>query len=592
MASTVKLLRYLVLAVVASCFLYALQDRILAGGEYRWTTPKLPDSVLSAHVEWNGLPVRYPLTSLTPLPAGKPLTLPKVQIEFPDESADQKVERLTRKQAVKDAFERCWYSYKSHAWMADELAPVSGGKKNHFGGWAATLVDSLDTLWIMDMMDEFETAVSAAVPIDFGASVLEEINVFETTIRYLGGFLAAYDLSGDQRLLDKAVQLGDMLLVTFDTPNRMPITRWNVKTAKSMRPQYAHETTLVAELGSLSLEFTRLSQIMGDPRWYDAIDRVMRLFDEQQSKTRIPGMWPIIVNARVPDLTFHNSFTLGAMADSLYEYLPKMYALLGGLDPKYKKMYQDSMAAAIKYTLWRPMTPDNADILLSGTAAWHKDGVLGDTQGQHLVCFAGGMFALGGRLFEAPHHVEVGRKLTDGCVWTYKAMPLGIMPEVFSMSACPTKKSCQWDEVQWKKDVVAARGGDPKYTPAVADAVISEKHLPPGFSSIKDPRYLLRPEAIESVFVLYRTSGRRDLLDAAWDMFQAVQNNTRTALANGALADVTRIDGKSTVTDSMESFWMAETLKYFYLIFSEPSVISLDEYVLNTEAHPFKRPVG
>ena len=40
----------------------------------------------------------------------------------------------------------------------------------------------------------------------------------------------------------------------------------------------------------------------------------------------------------------------------------------------------------------------------------------------------------------------------------------------------------------------------------------------------------------------------------------------------------------------MESFWLAETLKYFYLLYSEPSLISLDEWVLNTEAHPFRRP--
>jgi mannosyl-oligosaccharide alpha-1,2-mannosidase len=39
-----------------------------------------------------------------------------------------------------------------------------------------------------------------------------------------------------------------------------------------------------------------------------------------------------------------------------------------------------------------------------------------------------------------------------------------------------------------------------------------------------------------------------------------------------------------------QSFWMAETLKYFFLVFSDPDVISLDDYVLNTEAHPFKIP--
>jgi len=43
-------------------------------------------------------------------------------------------------------------------------------------------------------------------------------------------------------------------------------------------------------------------------------------------------------------------------------------------------------------------------------------------------------------------------------------------------------------------------------------------------------------------------------------------------------------------TVGMESFWMAETLKYFYLIFSEPELVSLDDFVFNTEAHPLRTP--
>jgi mannosyl-oligosaccharide alpha-1,2-mannosidase len=48
-------------------------------------------------------------------------------------------------------------------------------------------------------------------------------------------------------------------------------------------------------------------------------------------------------------------------------------------------------------------------------------------------------------------------------------------------------------------------------------------------------------------------------------------------------------DSDAPKSDSMESFWTAENLKYFYLIFSDPSLISLDNYVFKTEAHPFKR---
>ncbi len=61
-------------------------------------------------------------------------------------------------------------------------------------------------------------------------------------------------------------------------------------------------------------------------------------------------------------------------------------------------------------------------------------------------------------------------------------------------------------------------------------------------------------------------------------MFQNIENATKTDIANSAIDDVTKVIPAK--TDRMESFWMAETLKYFYLIFSEPDLISLDDYVL------------
>ena len=125
-----------------------------------------------------------------------------------------------------------------------------------------TLVDNLDTLWIMGMKGEFEAAVAAAVEIDLGKVTTDQVNVFETTIRHLGGLLAAYDLSGDRRLLNKATEFGDMLLVAFDTPNRMPVCRWRPQNAFKGQ-QEADSTVLVAEIGSLSMEFTRLSQLTG-----------------------------------------------------------------------------------------------------------------------------------------------------------------------------------------------------------------------------------------------------------------------------------------------------------------------------------------
>ena len=115
-----------------------------------------------------------------------------------------------------------------------------------------------------------------------------------------------------------------------------------------------------------------------------------------------------------------------------------------------------------------------------------------------------------------------------------------------------------------------------------------QNSLPPGMVEIPDSRYNLRPEAIESVFVLYRVTGDKTLKDRAWRMFRAIENATKTDIAYASLNDVT--EEKPQRVDSMESYWTAETLKYFYLIFSEPDLISLDEYVFNTEAHPLLRP--
>lgn len=472
-------------------------------------------------------------------------------------------------------------------------------RKKHHSCIIASLVDSLDTLWIMGMKEEFEEAVQASMAIDLGSCTTDTINVFETTIRHLGGLLSAYDLSHDPGLLQKAKEFGEMLLKAFDTPNRMPITRWNFKAALS-GPQVADAAVLVAEIGSLSMEFTHLTQVTGDARFYDATARIMKLFAAQQDETHLPGMFPVSVNGRAADFTRDTFFTLGAMSDSLYEYFPKMHALLGGTEPIYEKLYRKSMRTAIKHHLFRPMTPDKADILVSGGVRTDM-GRLPELQpqGQHLVCFAGGMFALGGKIFSQSEHVDIGKKITDGCIWTYKAMPLGIMPEIFGMVPCPggfvveEEGKCEWDEEKWKSEVLRLHPGG-----RLDDD--DDDVIPKGFTALWDRRYLLRPEAIESIFVLYRTTGHRYLLDAAWEMFQAIINATTTEIANSAVGDVTarrRVQGKTgqdenhNRIDSMESFWGAETLKYFYLCFEDVEVMSLDEWVFNTEAHGFRRTI-
>ncbi|KAF1952451.1 alpha-mannosidase IC [Byssothecium circinans] len=516
---------------------------------------------------WRGIAHRYPVRAYAQLPTGKRKRLAKVQYEFEQEKEVPLYGNQIRKRrqaAVKEAFLRCWKSYQDRAWGKDELQPISGKSATSFGGWGATLVDSLDTLWIMGLKKEFKEAVDAVTEIDFKPQN-GELNMFEITIRYLGGLLSAYDLTEckDYRILEKAIELGDMIYASFDTPNRMPITRWNAEWAASGVPQSSAEQGIIAELASFSMEFTRLSQLTGDMRYYDAVTRITDVLDTQQNSTKLPGLWPVNIDVQHTDLTKDTLFSLGAMADSAYEYLGKTYQLLHGVGAAilYKRMYEFAMDSVIKNLLFRPSVQDQADILMPGSVRVNNaESVSLNPEAQHLGCFVGGMLALGGRLVQNETHVEYGRKITDACIWAYQHAPQGIMPEMFTMTPCPSHESCPYN------------------------SSIPRQH--PGFESVSDARYMLRPEAIESVFYMYRITGDSAYQDVAWDMFQAIDSRSRTEFANAAIQDVMRDDGVK--MDKMESFWLSESLKYFFLMFSEPRYMSLDEWVFNTEAHPFR----
>ncbi|KAI1029262.1 hypothetical protein LB505_006222 [Fusarium chuoi] len=512
--------------------------------------------------DWSAVGLVHPPADIKPLPIGQAKRMPRVQAEKAKFVKTGESEK--RRDAVKREFRRGWEAYRLKAWGRDELMPLTGQAKDPFGGWAATLVDALDTLWIMGLKAEFNEAASAAAAIDWGRTDEKAVNLFETTIRHLGGLLSSYELSREPALLQKATELGEMLYIAFDTPNRLPGFWLNFDDAlKGKQVAGIHDPS--ASPSSLVMEFTKLSQLTNDPKFYDATDRVSRFLLRIQNSTLLPGMWPMCLDFQ-NEAVHDNTFSLGALADSLYEYLPKMHALLGGLDENYETMYRTAADVIIKHLLYRPMLPNQEDVLFLGDATVGEKIEL-RTESQHLTCFAGGMFALAGKLFSIEEHVSIGERLARGCAWAYSAFPTGIMPEIFDLVACPSLSPCEWNETLWKPQ--------------------NNQKLPPGFRHARDPRYILRPEAIESVFIMYRLTADPKWQDLAWNMFQAVVKYSSTELANAAVDDVTSTE--TSKTDSMESFWFSETLKYFYLTFSEPDLISLDEFVLNTEAHPFRR---
>ncbi|CAK47995.1 CAZyme family GH47 [Aspergillus niger] len=730
------------------------------------------DSVVDApestwpHPHWKKMPEQYPLApeDLIQLPAGQSKALPKLQADFKDESSADKMKRLERLSTIRSTFEHAWTGYKTSAMGHDEVMPLRGGYRDPFNGWGATLVDGLDTLWLMGLKEEFSLAVDYIKTIDFTTSKKKDIPVFETVIRYMGGLLGAYDISGHKYdvLLEKAVELAEIIMGAFDTPNRMPTLFYKWAPLYTVQPHRADKKAVLAELGSLSVEFTRLAQLTKENKYYDAIARITNALEEYQDNTQLPGLWPMKIDAsgckktpthidhevprgkvpaesptstaptkphttrpaptdaqsyteflvphdarslhedaqpadyggvsrqnypsseseyrasfdkQTPDAQCHEGLTspasesekygLGALADSTYEYLPKEYMLLGGLNDQYRTMYEKAIKATKERLLFQPMIKGGRDVRFLSTMTVPKQP--GRTKvtydGDHLSCFVGGMVGIGAKLFGLEGDMDLASKLTDGCVWAYESTKTGIMPEHFSLLPCKQGEKCEWNEEAYykaldpnmqerlaraaarkeekEKEREKAKANEPYVDPEpeainsikkshakrergnwhviatppddikkkeeevvepVDDAEeekapsheefvaarIRNERLPPGVTRLVDRKYLLRPEAIESVFIMYRLTGDEYWREKGWEMFEAVSKHTRTELANSAIEDVTVQTPKP--TDEMQSFWLAETLKYFYLLFSDPSVVSLDEYVLNTEAHPFKRP--
>lgn len=191
---------------------------------------------------------QHPSSPTTP-EEHKPPSPFRIQFQFKKESTQARIVRADRQKQVREAFLHAWKGYSDYAWMHDELAPLSGGFKDPYVGWAATLVDGLDALYILGLHDEVERALKALESIDFTKPNAERVPVFETTIRYLGGMLGAYDVSDEKYpiLLQKADELGEFLFRSFDTPNGIPVPYyWWGKTDQKLEGENG---VIIAQIG-------------------------------------------------------------------------------------------------------------------------------------------------------------------------------------------------------------------------------------------------------------------------------------------------------------------------------------------------------
>ncbi|KAJ3407607.1 Mannosyl-oligosaccharide 1,2-alpha-mannosidase IB [Chytridiales sp. JEL 0842] len=438
---------------------------------------------------------------------------------------------------VRKMMQHAWKGYKDHAWGYDELRPNSQTGFNWYGteSMLSTPVDALDTLYIMNLHTEYEEAKKIVLEDLQFKGRKRRINVFETIIRVVGGLLSAYELDGDPKLLTKCVELADLMLPAFDTENGMPLNNLNLSSGIAI-DSYSFTSAGLAEVGTLQLEFQYLTDVTGKKVY---AEKALRIFDLlNKSKAPQPGLYKDQLSVTDgPDtlLSSGGHYSIGGMSDSFYEYLLKLWLSTG--DEKYWDMYYRSAKAMGDWMYAK----DKGHIYLSEKSGYNMD--FNNGQFTHLACFAGGMLAMGAlasRKNNWTFHLDIAQQVTLTCFQSYNSTATKLGPESFHVG-----------------------------------------ELRPS-----DARYLLRPEVIESIFYMWRFTHDPMYREWGWQIAQALEKHCRNeaggyhGLLNVAYA------GGNTIDDLQQSFFLAETLKYLYLIFAPDDVIPLEKYVFNTEAHP------
>ncbi|XP_067051480.1 mannosyl-oligosaccharide 1,2-alpha-mannosidase IA-like [Acropora muricata] len=443
-----------------------------------------------------------------------------------------------RRDFIKKMMEHAWTGYVNHAWGSNELRPIS--KRGHtasiFGASSsgATVVDALDTLYIMGMKDEFERARKwVAMSLSFNHA--SDVSVFETTIRFLGGLLSAYAFSGDEVFKVKAKELGDKLLPAFNTPTGIPWAMVNLASGSGHNWGWASGgCSILAELGTLHLEFVYLSKITGQPIYAQKVNKVREVLNQIEKPN---GLYPNFLNPRSGVWGSHH-VSLGALGDSFYEYLIKSWVMTGETDSVARRMY-DKAVEAIDSMLVRKSSPSNLTYI-----AEYKFGRL-EHKMDHLACFTPGMFLLGAKGSKNERHfINLAAELANTCHESYRKTATGIGPEAFRFES--------------PHEAVALRGGE-RY-------------------------YILRPEVVEGYFYMWRFTHEPKYREWAWEAAQNIDKYCRVGVGFSGIKDV----GTTSVThdDVQQSFFLAETLKYLYLTFSDDTLLPLNHWVFNTEAHP------
>jgi len=247
---------------------------------------------------------------------------------------------------------------------------------------------------------------------------------------------------------------------------------------------------------------------------------------------------------------------MGAMADSYYEYLLKLWLQSGKTEDKYKNQYlkvlrdlpalMRTTRGGMLYVGEMKSPPGGGKALTSGSVT---------PKMEHLACFIGGNLVLAAHTLPKeetdPEQLKQwGDGITETCHQMYARTPTGLGAE-YTMFR---------DESETPNDMYV------------------------------DPRgchYLLRPEAIESVYYMHYYTGDPKYRQYAYDMLKSLNKYARGPHGYSAIKDVRREDTAGNLKGEEESFFFAETLKYIYLTLApKRGPLDLDKWVFNTEAHP------
>ncbi|KAK2723553.1 mannosyl-oligosaccharide alpha-1,2-mannosidase IA-like [Artemia franciscana] len=177
-----------------------------------------------------------------------------------------------KRDTVKQMMAHAWKNYEKYAFGGNELNPLSmePNNKDIFGKTqlGLTIVDALDTLYIMGFTEEFKRAQEWTLKKLNFRTVENYIPVFETNIRFVGGLLSAYALTGNCKFIQKAEEIAQLLLPAFNTPTGIPNGLINPKTGRGRNYDWTiDDSAILAEFGTLHLEFKYLSDITGNPKY-------------------------------------------------------------------------------------------------------------------------------------------------------------------------------------------------------------------------------------------------------------------------------------------------------------------------------------